>query len=925
MPILSVIPNALLVSVNRFLRINEHASLDVESFAVHVLPPACYHCGRRITLNLSPLSIGPMPEKRRKVGTGKSARSESVRSRKKKPRTEQRAPAPIELGRNVGRTLLLVLVAASPWYYGSATWGAQILCTLTSVLILLLAILFAPKVGRGNVLYRGLTILILFGLFQTLPLPTGIWDWLSPNARIEAKIDALAEEMPVSANSSPLLETEPTIERIASPSTISIAPRQTQATLAVLASSLAILWSSVMLMNSKKWQIRLLLVLSVSGVANGVYGILQSMSIAPPMPGVEALHFSTFVNRNSAPQFLSIAIGSCFALLIWWIQSKESSVSKKFDVHYPAQNIIASFRRRLETLVSELDVRSVICLVAVVLLFTAVLASTSRGGVLACGLACLIMTVRLLGDFRSGKIGLALLGCGVLAILTLSAIGLRSSTGRRLSTLNEELHQFSNVRFDLWHSILSHSEFWLTGSGHGTFHLAVLTCDFPFRTGWFMHAENLYVEAMTTFGLVSVIAFAGLLGFLFCLMNQTKDQRVMHIAALFPVCAIAAQCMVDFSLILPGLFIPIAALVGTLEHEAKDLPRWYVLPGWEKWLSISLIGAAICIGIAPMHDFVLAEQLALQQDNAITYDSAFEVARQEQLRFGKFVFQSAPWPEEFEESQRQTLSRPDVCLPLMRQHEDAVPALDQLADAAPKALEYLRETAEPMTKTIEQSPLDWRASWGLLRADLNVLSQGERGRNLARLYLSASHKPELLCDVGNHLLWSGEKELGKRFWQKAVRKNPSLAKKAIQLVPFVLKSEELLSLLPESPFIQIDAAFSVKQKGALESAEAMLQLIDLESAMEQSSSSQQWQKAGKLAESQQNFEAAADCLLKAATMDAANADLRWRASKALLRVNRLADAKREIERALRRSNAKDLIATREQILKAMEQAEEAAQ
>lgn len=866
-----------------------------------------------------------MPEKRRKVGTGKSARSESVRSRKKKPQTDQRAPAPIELVRNVGRTALLALVAASPWYYGSATWGAQILCTLAAVLILMLAILFAPKVGRGNVLYRGLTILILFGLFQTLPLPKSIWDWLSPNARIEEKIDALAKELPVSAISNPLLDSEPSIERIASPSTISIAPKQTQATLAVLASALAILWSSVMLMNSKKWQIRLLLVLSVSGVANGVYGILQSLGVAPPMPGVEALHFSTFVNRNSAPQFLSIAIGSCFALLIWWIQSKESSVSKKFDVHYPAQNIIASFRRRLETLVSELDVRSVISLLAIVLLFTAVLASTSRGGVLACGLACLIMTVRLLGDFRSGKIGLALLGCGVLAILTLGAIGLRSSTGRRLSTLNEELHQLSNIRFDLWQCILSHSEFWLTGSGHGTFHLAVLTCDFPFRTGWFMHAENLYVEAMTTFGLVSLVAFAGLLGFLYCQMHQTKDRRVMHIAALFPVCAIAAQSMVDFSLILPGLFIPIAALVGTLEHEAEDLPRWYVLPEWEKWLSISLILAAVCIGIAPMHDFVLAEQLARQQDNTITYDSAFEVARQEQLRFGQYVFQSTPWQEEFDEGQRQTLSRPDVCLPLMRQHEDAVPALGKLANANPDALEYLRETGEPMKKTIEQSPLDWRASWGLLRADMNVLSQSERARNLARLYLSASHKPELLCDVGNHLLWSGEKELGKRFWQKAVRKNPSLAQKAIQLVPFVLESEELLSLLPDSPFVQIDAALSVQQKGALESAEAMLQLIDLESAMEQSSSSQQWQKTGKLAESQQNFEAAADCLLKAATMDAANADLRWRASKALLRVNRLTEAKREIERALRRSNARDLIITHEEILKAIEQAEEAAQ
>ncbi len=871
---------------------------------------------------MSLVSIGPMPEKRRKVGAGKSARSEFVRPRKKKPQTEQQVPAPIELGRNVGRTLLLTLVAASPWYYGSATWGAQILCTLAAVLILILAILFAPKVGRGNVLYRGLTILILFGLFQTLPLPTSIWNWLSPNARIEAEIDALAEELPLSAISSPLLDTEPTIERIASPSTISIAPRQTQATLAVLASALAILWSSVMLMNSKKWQIRLLLVLSVSGVANGVYGILQSLGVAPPMPGVEALHFSTFVNRNSAPQFLSIAIGSCFALLIWWIQSKESSISKKFDVHYPAQNIIASFRRRLETLVSELDVRSVISLLAIVLLFTAVLASTSRGGVLACGLACLIMTVRLLGDFRSGKIGLALLGCGLLSILTLSAIGLRSSTGRRLSTLNEELHQFSNVRFDLWQNVLSHSEFWLTGSGHGTFHFAVLTCDFPFRTGWFMHAENLYVEAMTTFGLVSLVVFAGLLGFLYCQMHQTKDRRIMHIAALFPVCAITAQSMVDFSLILPGLFVPFAALVGTLEHEAKDLPKWYVLPDWEKWLSISLIGAAVCIGIAPMHDFVLAEQLARQQDNTITYDSAFEVARQEQLRFGQYVFQSAPWPEEFEEAQRLTLSRPDVCLPLMRQHEAAVPALVQLANAGPAAFEYLRETAEPMSKTIEQSPLDWRASWGLLRADLNILSKSERGRNLARLYLSASHKPELLCDVGNHLLWSGEKELGKRFWQKALRNNSSLAKKAIRLVPLVLTGEDLLSVLPDSPFIQIDAAFSVQQKGASKNAEAMLQLIDLETAMEQSSSSQQWQKCSKVAEAQQDYEFAADCLLKAASIDATNRSLRFRASKALLRVHRLPEAMREIERALRRSpRNEDFLNLQRAIRKAADQAE----
>ena len=82
------------------------------------------------------------------------------------------------------RILLLALLVASPWYYGSVTWQAQTYYLPAAVVIVVLAIAGAllRKEACSNPLVWSLAALLSLALLQTVRLPEWLWQSVSSSA-----------------------------------------------------------------------------------------------------------------------------------------------------------------------------------------------------------------------------------------------------------------------------------------------------------------------------------------------------------------------------------------------------------------------------------------------------------------------------------------------------------------------------------------------------------------------------------------------------------------------------------------------------------------------------------------------------------------------------------------------------------------------
>src|SRR5690606_24714812 len=96
-------------------------------------------------------------------------------------------------------------------------------------------------------------------------------------------------------------------------------------------------------------------------------------------------------------------------------------------------------------------------------------------------------------------------------------------------------------------------------------------------------------------------------------------------------------------------------------------------------------------------------------------------------------------------------------------------------------------------------PLDWRASWGVLRADVGQITGDERARNYARLAIGTRHHPDLSQTIATTALWAQEKAVGLDFWRRALAANPQHSIRIAPLAGELLTADELLAVLPPSP------------------------------------------------------------------------------------------------------------------------------
>lgn len=527
----------------------------------------------------------------RKEASSVSASSRRRSSLKRQWQGRVRASATPKLGAGewiqfglmwLGRIVLMAIVAASPWYYGSATWAAQfwlLQATWLAIGLTLLTVLIRPSSARNvGPIAIGLAAWLVLGIAQVVPLPDFLYTRIAAAETFEREVAAVVSRWDGLANSAPSTKAIGSAGQHLN-ATVSIDPAQTSASIAAISSALVCLVAATHFFTTRASIIALLLTIAVVASTHSFVGLIESVSwnhqTLLPMP--HESNFSTFVSRNSAPQLYATAIGCSLALLGISVRKNRHNDLKRHEIRYPAANILGRIRRALDDVLVELDALSVSAIVTLLMLILGIIAAASRGGALSNLFAGLITGLAFMGTRSAAvKITTAVLLLGAAIVLIMSSLHLDDQLISRFESLENEALSSGNGRLQLWGmSLSSLSWYWLFGCGIGTYHFGILPFHVALPNVWNYHAENIPIEILCESGIVGSALLVWVLVRLGRDLRveqvRRKNQSVLLVGVLFATSAIGLHSLVDFSLILPGVFLPFLVLLGAFYGERQYL------------------------------------------------------------------------------------------------------------------------------------------------------------------------------------------------------------------------------------------------------------------------------------------------------------------------------------------------------------------
>jgi O-antigen ligase len=418
-----------------------------------------------------------------------------------------------------------------------------------ALILALLALLYRPWTYRDRPpAALDVWMIVTLGAIalQLVPLPAFLLDAISPGAR------AVWEQR---------------LLRVPSVLPISLDPDRTWRALAAAAGSFLVFMTArkmfatggVRLVVRGVAVIGMLLAaiaLAQDATANGLmYWRYKPLDEGPPP-------FGPFVNRNHFSTWAILAIPMCLGYL-----TAHSAAHRQRD------GPPLPWRRRL---VLFFDGRAMALTTAACLLFVATVLTLSRSGLL--GLATAAVVGLLLRAGRHSSKGRAIwwIGSGAVAVVALTVAQLSPATlGSRLSTFRVS----AGNRILIWtDTIPIVRDFWLTGTGAGTYLTSMLVYQ---RTspGWlYNQAHNHYVQVASEGGLLVgvpvLLALAALARAAWrSLAADRSGMYWVRAGALCGLCGVAAQSFWETGLTMPANAMLAALAAGIVLHDPAPQAR----------------------------------------------------------------------------------------------------------------------------------------------------------------------------------------------------------------------------------------------------------------------------------------------------------------------------------------------------------------
>ncbi|MEZ4266321.1 MAG: O-antigen ligase family protein [Myxococcota bacterium] len=444
----------------------------------------------------------------------------------------------------LGALCVALAVVAAPLAIGGVhapTRIALAALTLTGLALTMLGQSRRPRSMHLGLTGLALSALLVWTFIQWVPLPAGLVGLLSP-ASAAARVDAAAA----------LGTTAPSWHPISLDG-----PRTALAFVSLLGVWAAYVTGANQRRQSDRRELIPLAVIAAA-LTVAVVSLVQTLLGATQIYGsyhasidLRAEHFlTTFVNANHAAALFLLGSACAFGV---WLEARSER-------------------------------RAGLWLAASMILALAVAATGSRAALLLTPLTLGIIGLIAMRGFTEAadraRVARVLLGGACLAVATLVVATPREWLAELAflgdtDTLRDVLGGF----YRQWSVGLAVAAAYpLTGVGHGAFEVASPALTTTWRDGFVSHAHNAVIEAGADWGFpIAILAGLALaVGLLMALRGRRV--HLHHVAAGVGLVAVFIQNQVDFSLLLPGVALPAAALLGWISappsrHE-KPAPRW---------------------------------------------------------------------------------------------------------------------------------------------------------------------------------------------------------------------------------------------------------------------------------------------------------------------------------------------------------------
>ena len=446
--------------------------------------------------------------------------------------------------RDVSRWWVWMAVLVGPWLFGSADpWAYLMVCTLIAAggVCWLSAVALS---GRSQVplrLQAALGILLVYVLFQMIPLPESLARFASPvatSARIEGRF---------------LLNTMGIAEHARLSTPIAAAPDQTWRGFYLILSCVIVF--SVMLdtIRSQHALRQMLLPLAAAGFLLAVFGIVQKLSGTrliygfhhPPYGGTI---FGPFTNRNHFALHMNMLLAIALGLFL--------RGSGLLSVH-PSR--LRRWREGLLWLSNQQSSQMLLLAFGAAIMAASVLFSLSRAGIASLAgsvvLAFTLLRLRQQAQIRVRAAGLIVVAVTVLAIW----LGSDPMLERFRSLTSVAVNPFRDTRMMMTFSTL---RLWIAspffGVGFGSFaHVFPAFQPPPLQIGRVLFAHNDYAQLLAEGGVVGFALFVWI-GSIACTLARRAwehagdEQKMLATGLLIGIAAVLIHSMADFGLHKPA-------------------------------------------------------------------------------------------------------------------------------------------------------------------------------------------------------------------------------------------------------------------------------------------------------------------------------------------------------------------------------------
>ena len=538
--------------------------------------------------------------------------------------------------------ILMVVAAATPWFFGSVQARFQVWIALAILAALVLGwfdLLVskskqAPLPTAAAVLVLGFVL----GLLQLTSLPSSIhtrlaprsaqlWQQLVPDVVPTEETDAVLARLvhdsgqgPAVAQVSDALEESRTI-RDAQPrlDKVSLYPLSTRRDLGQLVLAVSAFVLGVLLFRKPAIIRAFLWLIAANGTALAFFGLVQQLTwngmlfwrVPLTLGGTP---FASFVNRNNAAGYLLLCLAAAVGLLVHQVSLSEARLLRN----------VSSPITRLLAWVASLNAPGLAALTAAGCIIAGIVCSLSRGAWLAMFVAIVVALVTSSVARRARPRWLLLAIIGVVATVMVLWVGGSSPVRRRMATMLNYEDTLANVRLSHWEDGLrAAGDFWMVGSGLGTYRYVYRLYEQTPDDTWFYHAENQYLEALVETGIVGLALLLVLIVLIAAacwrLMEtaQTGSLHMLGVVGVFALTGQVVHAFFDFGLYIPANMFLFSLMCGAVAGRAAslttDLPsdrrslgtwslsRWIALRP-NSCLTGSLVAVLVCLTALALGD-----------------------------------------------------------------------------------------------------------------------------------------------------------------------------------------------------------------------------------------------------------------------------------------------------------------------------------